>query len=65
MKVWLEDNVPSDLTDTIKASQGQYTHERQVDSISSLYNNFVSERVSEFTKTLESLNEANAQITNS
>lgn len=55
MKVWLEDAVPSDLTNGIKDSQGQYTTEKQKESVETVYNGLVSNRLAELTGVLTNL----------
>jgi len=52
MKVWLEDSVPSDLTESMKESTGKYTPEKQKEVLSQVYSNLVSERKEEFNNIL-------------
>ena len=58
LKVWLEDSVPSDLTESIKLSQGQYSSEKQETAISNIYSSFQSDRILELQHTLAQLEEA-------
>lgn len=55
LKVWLEDAVPSDLTDGIKESQGLYTSEKQQESIASVYGGLLENRKTELKSILDSL----------
>ena len=58
LKIWLEDSVPSDLTEGILSSQGQYTPERQEASISNVYSTLQNERILELQNNLARLEEA-------
>ena len=49
MKVWLEDAIPTELTDRIKESTGQYTPEKQKEILAAVYAQLVDERKQEFT----------------
>jgi glycosyltransferase involved in cell wall biosynthesis len=64
LKVWLEDSVPSDLTEAIKESTGKYTEERQKNELSEVYGNMFNNRINEFKITLESLEQAIKETTN-
>lgn len=48
MKLWLEDAIPTELRDTIKASIGQYTQEKQKEVVAQVYSQLVNERIQEF-----------------
>jgi len=48
IKVWIEDNVPTNLIEGIKDSKGKYTEEKQIKSIKEVYSNLVANRKSEF-----------------
>ena len=55
LKVWLEDAVPSDLTEGIKASQGLYTSEKQREAMTNVYGGLLSNRIAELNNTLDTL----------
>lgn len=57
LKVWLEDSVPSDLTDGIAASKGQYTEEKQVEAIKTVYTTLNENRILELKNSLTKLEE--------
>jgi len=67
IKVWLEDSVPSDLIQGIEDSKGQYTPEKQKESLTQVYFGLIENRKIEFNTMLtnlkvqeESLNETNS-----
>jgi hypothetical protein len=64
LKVWLEDSVPTELTEGIIASQGLYTSEKQVNAITSVYGSLQENRIAELNATLSKLEEAKLQSTN-
>ena len=64
LKVWLEDSVPSDLTDGINESKGRYTSEKQVEAATKVYSALVENRQSELKITLEALEDAQKEKTN-
>jgi len=64
LKVWLEDSVPSDLTEGIKASQGLYTTEKQLESVTKVYGGLTENRILELKNTLAKLEEAKTQKSN-
>lgn len=64
LKVWLEDSVPTDLIEGIKSSQGQYTVERQKESLTKVYDSIITNRILELQNTLARLEEAKLQTTN-
>ena len=39
MKVWLEDNVPTDLLDSMENTKGDYSTEKQKEGIEKVYSN--------------------------
>lgn len=47
MKVWLEDSVPTDLTEGIAKSQGLYTPEKQKETLTKVYAQLVENRKNE------------------
>jgi hypothetical protein len=64
MKVWLEDSVPSDLTNGIKESQGQYTCEKQKETISTVYTTLFENRKAEINQMITNLEAAANELTN-
>lgn len=64
MKVWLEDSVPSDLTNGIKESQGQYTCEKQKETISTVYTTLFENRKAEINQMITNLEAAATELTN-
>lgn len=64
LKVWLEDSVPSDLTEGIKASQGLYTTEKQLEAVTKVYGGLTENRILELKNTLAKLEEAKIQKSN-
>lgn len=64
LKVWLEDSVPTELTDGINGSKGMYTSEKQVEAITKAYGSLQENRIAELKATLSKLEEANSQSTN-
>jgi hypothetical protein len=64
MKVWLEDSVPTDLTNGIKESQGQYTCEKQKETISTVYTTFFENRKAEINQMITNLEAAATELTN-
>jgi hypothetical protein len=55
MKVWFEDAVPTELTNGIKESQGQYTSEKQKEKLTNVYTGLVQGRKAELNGMLENL----------
>jgi hypothetical protein len=55
IKVWLEDSVPTDLIEGIKESQGQYTTEKQKETIKNVYHGLVENRKIEMTNLQDGL----------
>lgn len=64
LKVWLEDSVPTELTDGINASKGLYTPEKQIEAITNIYGSLQESRIIELNATLSKLEEANLPSTN-
>jgi hypothetical protein len=58
LKIWLEDSVPSDLTEGMLSSQGQYTCERQERELSEVYSRLLNDRILELQSNLARLEEA-------
>jgi hypothetical protein len=52
MKVWLEDSIPTELTESIKQSTGKYTPENQKEILKNTYSQLVEERIQEFNNIL-------------
>ena len=63
MKVWLEDEIPQDLINGMKESQGQYTPEKQKEAISLVYSGLLENRVAELNGMLETLKTQTENIT--
>ena len=63
LKVWLEDSVPSDLTEGINESKGLYTSEKQIEVATNVYSTLRDNRISELKITLETLENAQKEIT--
>jgi glycosyltransferase involved in cell wall biosynthesis len=63
MKVWLEDSVPSDLTNGVKESQGLYTSEKQQVILASVYNGLFENRKEELNNMISALDVQAAKIT--
>jgi len=55
MKLWFEDSVPTDLMESIKTSQGQYTEEKQKEILSSVYSQLFSNRQTELTNIVSNM----------
>ena len=64
LKVWLEDSVPTDLTEGINESKGGYTAEKQVEAATKVYSTLVENRLNELKITLETLENAQKEKTN-
>jgi len=65
LKVWLEDSVPTDLMESIKESTGQYTPEKQVEAITSVYAGLVENRKIELGNLLANLEKQYTELTES
>lgn len=63
LKVWLEDSVPTDLTETIEESKGQYTSEKQIESATTVYGSILENRINEIRISLEKLEDSNKSLT--
>ena len=57
LKVWLEDSIPSELTEAIDSSKGQYTSKKQLTAITEVYGGLISNRISELNNMLNSIKE--------
>ncbi len=55
VKLWFEDAVPSDLLESIKESQGQYTSEKQVEKITDVYFGLVENRKTELKQIITNI----------
>ena len=55
IKVWLEDSVPSDLTNGVQASKGKYTPEKQKETLKDVYFGIVENRKNELNNMMSSL----------
>ena len=64
MKVWLEDTVPSDLTNGIKESMGQYTPEKQKVELLKVYSGLIENRKIELKNIIANLEKELAKKTN-
>jgi hypothetical protein len=63
LKVWLEDAIPSDLKDGINESKGLYTSEKQIEAATNVYSALRENRLNELKITLETLENAQKEIT--
>ena len=63
MKVWLEDNVPTDLIEGMESTKGIYTSEKQREGIEKVWSTLVTDRKEEFNNALGQLSELEAQST--
>jgi hypothetical protein len=64
IKVWLEDSVPSDLLNSMKSSTGQYTPEKQTQSIENVYGGLLENRKKEVEALIENLESQVTSTTN-
>ena len=55
LKVWLEDSVPSDLLEGIKESKGQYTEEKQKETMKAVYGELFKNREAEIEFLIKNL----------
>lgn len=55
MKVWLEDSVPQELTEGMEETKGNYSEEKQENSIKEVYNSLIQSRIGEFKNIIDSL----------
>jgi hypothetical protein len=62
MKLWLDDSVPSDISDNMAQMKDNYTSEEQAKSIEEVWVNLVSNRKEEFNNVLTQL--AQTEVTN-
>lgn len=62
LKVWLEDSVPSDLTDAINESKGLYTSENQFKRATEVYSKLQENRINELKISLENLENAQKEL---
>jgi hypothetical protein len=64
IKVWLEDSVPSELLASMKSSTGQYTPEKQTQSIENVYAGLLENRKKEVEALIENLESQVTSTTN-
>ena len=62
LKVWLEDSVPSDLTDAINETKGSYSIEKQLEAATSVYTALHENRINELKISLENLENAQKEL---
>jgi hypothetical protein len=55
LKVWLEDSVPTELSQAIESSKGQYSSEKQLTAITEVYGGLIANRVAELNNMLNSI----------
>jgi hypothetical protein len=63
LKVWLEDSVPSELTDAINEAKGKYTYEKQLEAATNVYSALYENRLNELKISLETLENSQTEIT--
>ena len=61
LKVWLEDSVPEELTNSISDSKGQYTEEKQKEKIAGVYGQLIENRKQEINALSENAVTQNQQ----
>lgn len=59
LKVWLEDSVPSELLESMEATKGRYTEDRQKAELEIVYNNLVKSRIEEFNNMVTAIDQVN------
>jgi len=62
MKVWLEDSVPPTLLNSMELTKGNYTPERQKQTIKDVYSLLVNNRKQEYTDALEQINKHEEKV---
>ena len=62
IKVWLEDSVPTDLIESMKETQGQYTSEKQKTALTNVYFGLVENRKQELTSLVEVLEQQQKEV---
>lgn len=62
LKVWLEDSVPSDLTNGINETKGLYTSENQVKIATEVYSRLQENRINELKISLENLENTQKEL---
>lgn len=62
LKVWLEDSVPSDLTDAINETKGKYSPDKQVEIATKVYSSLHDNRINELKITLENLENTQKEL---
>ena len=63
LRIWLEDNIPEDLSNEMEKTKGSYTPERQKEAISVTYKHLVENRKEELNNLLTMLEEAEVETT--
>lgn len=59
LKVWLEDSVPAELLQSMEATKGKYTEDRQKAELEIVYNNLVKARIEEFNSMVTAIDQIN------
>jgi hypothetical protein len=59
LKVWLEDSVPSELLESMEATKGKYTEDRQRAELEIVYNNLVKSRIEELNNMVKAIDQVN------
>ena len=59
LKVWLEDSVPSELLESMEATKGKYTEDRQKAELEIVYNNLIKGRIEEFNNMVTAIDQVN------
>jgi hypothetical protein len=59
LKVWLEDSVPSELLESMEATKGKYTEDRQKAELEIVYNNLIKSRIEEFNNMVTAIDQIN------
>ena len=62
LKVWLEDSVPSDLTDAINETKGKYSQDKQVEIATKVYSSLHENRINELKISLENLENSQKEL---
>lgn len=64
MKVWLEDNMPTDLLEGMKESKDAYTMDKQKDAIETVYGSLITNRIAELNNVIKQVEEqAKVEVT--
>lgn len=57
LKLWLEDNVPTDLLEAMEKTKGSYTTDKQKSKIEEIYSELITNRVNDINEILTKLTE--------